>query len=282
MQLPCGPDHELEFLFSPDVGKSHLQFGLGWNGFLKIGGNKRTSWYLSNNAMGGYSFPADEPRIPTLAEMPWGHYQQMLLNNSEWLTTGTPGVDMLPRSINVKQGLSLQNTIILTYKHQDICIDAGFSAAYREGEQNVLTTEWKNETTLIPNKFINPYNFTGASNNPSAPSFSMLGKMYPTTAGRVAESLSTQNFALDGTTMVPVTTGAWAQNMTTKSIDNKDLLINLPTVFTYQFFASAAKKFTYANNTDLSLNIGCNFTFGEPSELVVRHYQLWLGAGCSF
>lgn len=290
-QLPCGPKHDLEYLFSPNIGLKHLQLGLGWHGYLKIGGNEQTAWYISNHAMGGYSFPADEPRIPTILGMPWGHYQQMYLNETPAYYTATPGADMLPQSIKVKQGLSLQDSFILSYKHNDLRVEAGFSAAYREAEHNILSKPWEDNTTAIPNRYINPYNFTGASNNLTPPAFTTDAKMYPATTGRLPESLPylttpsdlTHGRFLIGTReMVPVTSGAWGQKMTTKIINNEDLELNMPTVFRYQIFGSIAKKFTFSPQVDGTMNFGGQITFGEPRELMMRNYQLWIGLGLSF
>lgn len=290
-QLPCGPKHDLEYLFSPNIGFKHLQLGLGWHGYLKIGGNDQTAWYISNHAMGGYNFPADEPRIPTITGMPWGHYQQMYLNETPSYYTATPGTDMLPQSIKVKQGLSLQDSFILSYKHNDLRMEAGFSAAYREAEHNVLSKPWKDNTTAIPNRYINPYNLNGASNNLTPPTFTTDAKMYPATTGRLPESLPyltspadlTHGRFLIGTReMVPVTAGAWAQKMATKVINNADLELNMPTVFRYQVFGSIAKKFSFSENVEGTLNAGGQITFGEPVELMIRTYQLWIGLGLSF
>ncbi len=287
VQLPCGPTHNLEYLFSPNIGLKHLQFGIGWNGYLKIAGNETTAWFLSNNAMIGYSFPAHEPRIPTIKNLPWGHYQQMLAQNTPAYTTSTPGADILPHSINVKQGISLQDTFILGYKHENTRLEIGFSGGYREGEHNVTSAPWADNGVAIANRYINPYNFTGATNNATPPAFTVNGLMFPATTGRLLESRPTAGFNI-GTDingnpipMIPVTTGAWAQNMATKIINKADLELNLPTLFSYQAFVSAAKTFCVFN-VDGTLNIGGHITFGEPSELVIRNYQLWIGLGISF
>lgn len=287
VQLPCGPVHNLEYLFSPNIGLKHLQFGFGWNGRLKIGGNDTTAWFLSNNAMIGYSFPAHEPRIPTIKNLPWGHYEQMLAQNTPAYTTETPGTAMLPQSINVKQGISLQDTFILSYKHKDVRLELGFSGGFREGEHNITSAPWADNAVAIPNRYINPYNFTGASNNATAPAFTVDGIMYPMTTGRLLESLPTQNFNI-GTDingnpiqMTPLTTGAWSQNMATQIINKANLELNTPTLFRYQLFVSATKKFNFFD-IDGTFNVGGQITFGEPSELVMRNYQLWIGLGVSF
>ena len=294
VQLPCGPDHSLENLFAPNIGVKHLQIGLGWHGHLKLGGNKTTAWHLSNIAMGSYSFPANEIRIPTIANMPWAHYYQMMAHKSPLTMTLTPGPDMLPRSIKVKQGLSFQDTFIMSYQHKETCLDVGFSAAYREAEHNCLTSAWADNTVGIPNRYLNIFNFVGASNSPEDQTYLINGKMYPHTAGQLPESLSTtipptiQTFTLgtnssgEPVTMTPATTGAWMQAMTTKVINNADLELNHPTLFLFQVFASFARVVTISDKARITINAGCNLEFGQPQELLMRTYQLWLGVGGSF
>ena len=288
LQLPCGPDHSLTHLFAPNIGARHVNIGLGWNGHIKLAGNNTTSWCLSNIAMGAYNFPKEESRIPTIANMPWAHYYQTQANKTPKYYTLTPACDVMPHVIKVKQGLSLQDTFMLSYKHKETSIDVGFSAAYREEEHNVLSVPWPNSTFSIANRYLNPFNPTGASNAPTNQTFLVDGRMYPSTTGNLPESLTTPTFTLgvDGSgnpvTMTPVTSGAQAQNMSTKVINNADLCINQPTVFFYQVFASFARTFKPLDTSEITTNIGCNISFGQPQELLMRTYQIWIGLGASF
>lgn len=288
IQLPCGPDRSLEYLFAPNVGVRHLNLGLGWHGHIKLAGNNTTSWCLSNIAMGAYNFPKDEARIPSISTAPWAHYYQTQADKTPKYYTLTPGSDVLPHVVKVKQGLSLQDTFMLSYKHKETSMDIGFSAAYREAEHNALCSTWPDATYAIANRYLNPFNPTGASNAPTNQTFLVAGKMYPSTTGQLPQSLTTQTFTLgtDGSgnpvTMTPVTAGAWAQNMATKTINNTDLCLNQPTVFFYQVFASFARTFKPTINSEVTINAGCNIAFGQPQELLMKTYQMWVGLGASF
>lgn len=288
LQLPCGPEHSLENLFAPNIGTRHVNIGFGWQGHIKLLGNNTTTWCLSNIAMGAYNFPKAEPRIPTILNMPWAHYYEAQADKTPLYYTTTPATDLLPHAIKVKQGLSLQNSFIMSYQHKETVIDVGFSAAYREAEHNELMVPWPNNTIGITNRYLNPFNYAGASNAPSDQTFLTSGKMYPLTTGKLADSLGTQTFTLgtdnsgNPVTMTPTTAGAWAQNQTIKVINNADLAINQPTLFFYQAFASYAYIFKPTTTSEVTANIGCNIAFGQPQELLMRTYQIWAGLSASF
>lgn len=288
LQLPCGPDHSVAHLFAPNIGVRHVNIGIGWNGHIKLAGNNTTSWRLTNIAMGGYNFPKEESRIPGIVDMPWAHYYQTQADKTPQYYTLTPACDVLPQVVKVKQGLSLQDTFMINYQHKQTTIDIGFSAGYREEEHNVLNVPWPTSTYAIANRYLNPFNPTGASNAPTNQTFLVDGKMYPSTTGKLPESLSSQTFTLgvdssgNPVTMNPVTSGAWAQSMSKKIINTADLALNQPTVFFYQLFASWAHTFNPSATSEITTNIGCNVAFGQPQELMMRTYQIWVGLGGSF
>ncbi|MBM3894399.1 hypothetical protein FJ366_02275 [Candidatus Dependentiae bacterium] len=281
-QIPCGPDDSYEFIFAPEIGTKHLHVGLGCTTNLTISKTISSQWDISNTSIAGYNFPKNEPRIPTIANLSWWHYYQSLQNGvpaDSWLS---PAVNSLPKSLNINQGLSLQNITLVSYQKHSTVINCGISAGYKEEEKNTPTIPWTDNTFGITNKFINPINFTGASNNPSAPAFYIEGRMYPRTAGALPETTGETSIVSGTTTLTPLTTGARGQNMCKKKINNKDLNLNHPTLFYYQLFASFGQKITLSDDSNLFINSGLQISFGSPKELVMRNYQLWLNIGCNF
>ena len=171
---------------------------------------------------------------------------------------------------------------ILSYQHNTTTIHCGFSAGYREAEHNIPANPWKDNAVGITNKYLNPLNYTGASNYPAEPIFYVYGRMYPRTAGVLPETTGDATFFAGARELTPLTSGARAQNMCKKVINNQDLDLNHPTLFYYQLFASFGQKITLSNNNHLFINSACQISFGTPKELVVRSYQLSVSIGCNF
>jgi len=281
-KLPCGPETNLEYLFAPKIGSRHLEISLGWSAYLQLAETTNAKWGISNTAYAGYSFSADEKRIPTLKDLSWNHYYQSLKDQTPSYHTFKPAVNQMPDKLTVKRGMLLQNSFMILYQHQTTQINLGCSAGYQEAESNTLSVPWKNDTTAIVNKYLNPFNLTGASNNPSEPVFTVSGRMYPRTSGQLPQSSGNTTFKSGDTTLTPSIAGARAQNASRKIINNADFVLNHPTIFSYQLFASFGQKISVTSEQNIMITGGGQLSFGVPSELILQSYQVWFSVGCNF
>jgi hypothetical protein len=281
-KLPCGPETNLEYLFAPKIGSRHLELALGWDAYLQLAETTNAKWGISNTAYAGYSFSAEEKRIPVLKDLRWNHYYQSLNDQTPSYHTFKPAINQMPEKLTVNKGMLLQNSFMIAYQHKTTQINIGCSAGYQEAESNTLSVPWKNDKTAIVNKYLNPFNLTGASNNPSDPVFRVSGKMYPRTSGLQPETSGSATFKSGDTTLTPSITGALAQNASKKIINNADFELNHPTIFSYQLFASFGQKIALSDEQNILLTFGGQLSFGVPSELVLRAYQMWFSVGCNF
>ena len=281
-KIPSGPETNIEYLFAPKIGSRHLEIALGWNAYLQLAETTNATWGISNTAFAGYSFPAYEKRIPTMKDLSWNHYYQSLKDQSPSYHTFKPVVGHMPDKLKINKGMLVQNSFMILYQHKTTQINIGCSAAYQEAESNTLSVPWKNDTVAIVNKYLNPFNLTGASNNPSEPVFTVSGRMYPRTSGQLPQSSGSTTFKSGDTTLTPSIAGARAQNASRKIINNADFVLNHPTIFSYQLFASFGQKIALTEEKNIMITAGGQLSFGQPSELVLRTYQVWFSVGCNF